>query len=198
MGFEYVILHFSTFDTISWWNSSSATFRAPLDTFSLEVVTLSISLFISVHTSLFTFDLISFSPHFIVHVSSHFLQSTLHWSCFIFISFSPQSISFISSTIVHLLFIFTLFGCTHITWSFNLIVSFTFQPISSLEINDLRVSLDKFLILDRYSLFEAQLRWLYYSFALYVKQEIQQQLFLGNLYSKKTFCLKASIKVDQL
>ena len=39
---------------------------------------------------------------FIVHVSSHFLQSTLHWSCFIFISFSPQSISFISRTTVHL------------------------------------------------------------------------------------------------
>ena len=43
---------------------------------------------------------------------------------------------------------FTLFGCIHITWSFNLIVSFTFQPIPSLEINDLRVSLEKFLILD--------------------------------------------------
>ena len=50
---------------------------------------------------------------------------------------------------------FTQFGCIHITWSFNHIVSFTFQPIPSLEINDLRVSLDKFLILDRYSLLEA-------------------------------------------
>ena len=38
------------------------------------------------------------------------------------------------------------------TWSFNLIVNFTVQPISSLEINDLGVSLDKFLILDRYSM----------------------------------------------
>ena len=66
-------------------------------------------LFPSVYTSLFMFQLISFSPHFIDHVS--FL--------------SPQSISFIS---------------------------FTFQAIMSLETNDLRVSLDKFLILDRYSL----------------------------------------------
>ena len=53
---------------------------------------------------------------------------------------------------------FTLFGCIHITWSFNLIVSFTFQPIPPLEINDLRVPLDKLLILNRYSLFEADLR----------------------------------------
>ena len=86
---------------------------------------------------------------FIVHVSSHFLHSTLHCSCFIsfplihfidHVSFLfplvhspshsfhlPQSISII----------FTLSGCTHITWSFNLIVSFTFQSIPSLEINDL-------------------------------------------------------------
>ena len=69
---------------------------------------------------------------------------------------------------------FTLFGCIHITWSFNLIVSFTFQPIPSLEINDLRVSLDKFLILDRYSLLEAEFRWFYCSLSFYSKQEIQQ------------------------
>ena len=68
---------------------------------------------------------------------------------------------------------FTLFGCIHITWSFNLIVSFTFQPIPSLEINDLRVSLDKFLILDRYSLLEADLWCFYYSLSLHIKQEIQ-------------------------
>ena len=30
-----------------------------------------------------------------------------------------------------------------------------------MEINDLGVSLDKFLILDRYSLLEAELRWFY-------------------------------------
>ena len=110
---------------------------------------------------------------FIVHVSSHFLQSTLHWSCFIFISFSPQSISFYLPQSIS--FIFTLFGCIHITWSFNLIVSFTFQPIRSLEINNLRVSLDKFLILDRCSLLEAVLRWFYYSLSLYMKQEIQHR-----------------------
>ena len=69
---------------------------------------------------------------------------------------------------------FTLFGCIHITWSFNLIVSFTFQPIPFLEINDLQVSLDKFLILDRYSLLEADLWCFYYSLSLHIKQEIQQ------------------------
>ena len=109
---------------------------------------------------------------FIVPVSSYFLQSTLYCSCFIsfpreftldHVSFLyPQSISFISPTTVTS-FMFTLFGCIHITWSFKLIVSFTFQPMPSLEINDLRVSLDKFLILDRYSLLEADLRCFYYS-----------------------------------
>ena len=69
---------------------------------------------------------------------------------------------------------FTLFDCIHITWSFNLTVIFTFQPIPSLEINDLRVSLHKFLILDRYSLLEAELRWFYYSLSPYIKQEMQQ------------------------
>ena len=43
---------------------------------------------------------------FIVHDSSHFLRSTLYCSCFIFISFSPQSISFISCYIVHLIHIY--------------------------------------------------------------------------------------------
>ena len=120
-------------------------------------------LFPSVHTSLFMFHLISFSPHFIVHVSSHFRLSTLHCSCFILfpsvptslfmfhlISFSPHFIDHVSflfpsahsqSHSFHLalsiLFIFTLFGCIHVTWSFNLIVSFTFQPIPCLEISDL-------------------------------------------------------------
>ena len=80
------------------------------------------------------FHLISLRPHFIDHVS--FLFPSVHSPSHSF--HLPQSISFI----------FTLFGCIHIAWSFNLIVSFIFQPISSLEINDLRVSLDKFLILD--------------------------------------------------
>ena len=35
------------------------------------------------------------------------------------------------------------------------------------------MSLDKALILDRYSLLEAELGWFYYSLSLYVKQEIQ-------------------------
>ena len=113
----------------------------------------------SVHTSLFMFRLISFSPHLIAMLHFYFLSPQSH-------SFHlPQSISFM----------FTQFGCIHITWSFNHIVSFTFQPIPSLEINDLRVSSDKFLILDRYSLLEAELRWFYYSLPLYIKQEIQQR-----------------------
>ena len=117
-------------------------------------------LFPSVHTSLFMFHLISLSPHFIDHVS--FLFPSVHSPSHSF--HLPQSISFM----------FTLFGCIHITWSFNLIVSFTFQPIPSLEINDLRVSLDKFLILDRYSLLEAELRWFYYSLSLCVGQKKQR------------------------
>ena len=117
------------------------------------------TLFLSVHTFLFMFHLISFSPHFIDHVS--LLFPSVH---------SPSHSFHLSQSIS---FIFTLFGCIHITWSFNLIVSFTFQPIPSLEINDLRVSLDKFLILDRYSLLEADLRCFYYSLSLYIKQEIQ-------------------------
>ena len=52
-------------------------------------------------------------------------------------------------------------------------VSFTFQPIPSLEINDLPMSLDKFLILDKHSLLETGLRWFYYSLSLCFKQEIQ-------------------------
>ena len=109
----------------------------------------------SVHTSLFMFHLISLSSHFIDHVS--FLFPSVHYPSHSF--HLPQSISFM----------FTLFGCIHITWSFNLIVSFTFQPIPSLEINDLRVSLDRFLILDRYSLLAAELWCFYYSLSLYIK-----------------------------
>ena len=107
------------------------------------------------------FHLISSSPHFIDHVS--FLFPSVHSPSHSF--HVPQSISLV----------FTLFGCIHITWSFNLTVSFTFQPIPSLEINDLRVSLDKFLISGRYSLLEAELRWFYYSLSPYIKQEIQQE-----------------------
>ena len=66
----------------------------------------------SVHTLLFMFHLISLSPNFIDHVS--FLFPSVHSPYHSF--HLPQSISFM----------FTLFGCIHITWSFNLIVSFTF------------------------------------------------------------------------
>ena len=101
--------------------------------------TLSTSLFMfhpfpSVHASLLVFHIISFSTHFIDHVS--FLFPSVHSPSHLF--YLPQSISFI----------FTLFGCIHITWSFNVIVSFTFQPIPSLEINNLQVYLDKFLVLN--------------------------------------------------
>ena len=106
------------------------------------------------------FHLISSSPHFIDHVS--FLFPSVHSPSHSF--HVPQSISLV----------FTLFGCIHITWSFNLTVSFTFQPIPSLEINDLQVSLDKFLILHRYSLLEPELRWFYYSLSPHIKQEMQQ------------------------
>ena len=122
-------------------------------------------------TSLFMFHLISFSPHFVDHVS-FLLPSVRSPSHSLHL---PQSISFIS----------TLFGCIHITWSFNLIVSFTFQPTPSLEINDLRVSSEKFLILDRCSLLEAELRWFYYSLSLYVKQEMQHKCTCIRKSSKK-------------
>ena len=114
---------------------------------------------VTLSTSLFMFHLISFNPHFIDHVSCLF--PSVHGPSHSF--YLPQSISFM----------FTSFGCIHIIWSFNLIVSFTFQPIPSLEINDQRVSLDKFSILDRYSLLEADLRFFYCSLSLYIKQEIQ-------------------------
>ena len=118
------------------------------------------------------FHLISSSPHFIDHVS--FLCPSVHSPSHSF--HVPQSISLV----------FTLFGCIHITWSFNLTVSFIFQPISSLEINDLRVSLDKFLISDRYSLLEAELRWFYYSLSPYIKQEIQHGVRSGILVCSAT------------
>ena len=128
---------------------------------------------VTLSTSLFMFHLISFSPHFIfmfhlIFLSPHFID---HVS-FLFPSIHSPSHS------VHLpqsiLFMFTLFGCIHIIWSFKLIVSFTFQPMASLEINDRRVSLDRFSILNRYSLLEADLRCFYYSLSLYIKEEIQQ------------------------
>ena len=103
------------------------------------------------------------------------LVHTLHCSCFISVppvhtsllmfhcyeTVHSPSHSFHLSQFIS--FIFALFGCIHITWSFNHIIGVTFQPVPSLGISDLRVSLDKFLILDRYSLLEVALRWFYYS-----------------------------------
>ena len=74
------------------------------------------------HTSLFVFYLIFFSPHFIDHVSIHVIQSTVH----LIHVYLPY---FVVAFILH-------------TLSFNLIVSFTVQPLQSLEINDIWVSLD--------------------------------------------------------
>ena len=87
---------------------------------------------------------------------------------FYFLQFTADLIHFIYQSVS---FIFILFGCTHITWSFNLIASFTFQSIPSLEINDLQVSLDKFLILYIHYL-QAELRW-FYALSLHIKPEIQ-------------------------
>ena len=125
------------------------------------------TLFPSVHTSLIMFHFISLSPHFINHVS--FLFPSVHSPSHSF--HLPQSI----------LFLFTLFGCIQIIWSLKLIVSFTFQPIPYLEINDLQVSLDKFLILDRYSLLEDDIQCFYCSLSLYIKQEIQHLLCLMSI-----------------
>ena len=93
---------------------------------------------VTLSISLFMFHLISVSPHFIDHVSFWF--PSIHIPSHSF--HVPQSISFI----------FTLFDCIHITWPFKLIISFTFQPIPSLEINNLLVPSDKYLIIDRYYL----------------------------------------------
>ena len=101
--------------------------------------------FPSAQNSLFMFYLIYFCPYFIVHCSFLFLSVLC-------ISFNLP------------------FGCTHITSSFNLIVSFTFHPVPSLQIKDLQVSLDV-LILQRHSLLEAELWWFYYSFSLYIKHQ---------------------------
>ena len=115
-------------------------------------------LFPSVYTSLIMFHIISLSPHFI---DVSFLFPSVH---------TPSHSLHLQQSI---LLMFTLFGCIHITWSFSLIVSFSFHPIPSLEINNLRESLDKFLILDRYLLLEADLRCFYYFLSLYIKREIQ-------------------------
>ena len=75
------------------------------------------------HCSFFiSFPFVSTLFIFTLFLSTHSLSHSFHLS---------QSISFT----------FSIFGCNHITLSF----SFTFQQILSLEINDLKVSLDKVL-----------------------------------------------------
>ena len=103
-------------------------------------------------TSLFMFHLISFSLHFIDHVSFYFLQSTVHLIHFIYHSPSHSHLSYLFALILH----------GNSTYC-------QFQLIPSLLINDLRVSLDKFLIWDIYSLLEAEFLWFYYSLSLYIK-----------------------------
>ena len=86
---------------------------------------------LTLSTLLFMFHVISFSPHFIDHVSFYILESTLHWSCFIFISFSPQSISFISPTTVHLVHVYLIW-----LYSFYMVIQphcqfhFSSNPVS--------------------------------------------------------------------
>ena len=81
--------------------------------------------FPSIHTSLFMSYHIPFRLHFIDHISFYFLQSTVFLIHFIYHSPSHS----------HLPSLVALMAL-----SFNLIVSFTFQPIPSLDINNLRVS----------------------------------------------------------
>ena len=119
------------------------------------------------------FHLISFSPHFIVHELSlpsvdtsllmfhcYFLQSTVH---LIHLAYHSPSRSYLPYLVIY-----------HITCSLNHIVSFAFQPNLSPGISGLRVFLKVVLILDRYSLLEAELRWFYYSLSLCVGQEKQR------------------------
>ena len=110
-----------------------------------------------------------------------FLQSTLHGSCFIFISFSPQSISFVSPTTVHLGYIYLIW-----LYSYYMVI----QPHCQFHYSSNPVS-GKFLISDRYSLLESEHRWFYYSLSLYIEQKIQQLENTSSLHaaitSKKAF-----------
>ena len=110
-----------------------------------------------------------------------FLQSTLHGSCFIFISFSPQSISFVSPTTVHLGYIYLIW-----LYSYYMVI----QPHCQFHYSSNPVS-GKFLTSDRYSLLESEHRWFYYSLSLYIEQKIQQLENTSSLHaaitSKKAF-----------
>ena len=106
--------------------------------------------FLSVHTSLIMFHL-------------YFIQSTFHHIHFIYHS---PSCSYLPGKVIPCLVVLILHG--HST------LSFSFSANHALDINNLQVSLDKFLIFDRYLLLEAELWWFYYSLSFYIKQEKQQ------------------------
>ena len=114
----------------------------------------------SLSISLFMFHLISFRLYFIVHVSSHFLHSALHWSWFIaFTSVLTSLIMF------HSYFLQSTVYLIHFIYHSP---SHSYLPYYH------AVSLDKLLIVDRYSLLKAELRWFYYFLSPCIKQEVQR------------------------
>ena len=121
--------------------------------------------FVSLSTSLFMYHLFFFSPRFIVHVLFCFLQSTVHLIHLIYYSSSHSHLSYLVALILH---------CQSALLSVSL-----FSQSLFLETNNLAVSLDKVLVLDRYSLLKAKLGWFYYSLSLYIKQEIQNGVRSG-------------------
>ena len=102
-------------------------------------------LFPSVSISLFMFHLSSISPHFIVHVSPYFLQSTLHCSCFISVLLVHTSLImfnfyFLQST-VHL-FHFTYYSPSHsyLPYLFVFIYYMVIQPYCQFHFSTKSVS----------------------------------------------------------
>ena len=128
----------------------------------------------SIHTSLFMFHLISFSPHFIDHVSVCFLHSTVHLIHFTYHSLTCSYLPYLA--------VFILLG--HST-----ILSVSLSSQSRLWKLTTYESLNKCLIFDRYSLLEAELRCFYYSLSLSIKQEIQQSQ--TGLSSLRIWCKRA-------
>ena len=144
------------------------------------------------------FHLISFSPHFIVnvlshflqftlhYVSYHFLQSTLHCSCFIwFLSVHTSLIMFhfyfLQSTFYLIYFIYHSPSHSYLPYLVTLILHghstllsvshFSQSPLWKLtSYKCLQINFQ----LDGCSLLEAELWWFYYSLPLCIKQETQQ------------------------
>ena len=108
------------------------------------------------------FHLISFSLISLFKFHFYFLQSTVHLIHFTYHSPSRSCLPY--------LVVFILHG--HST---SLSVSL-FSQSRLWKLTNPQGSLDTFLILDRYSLLEAD-RWcFYYSLSLYIKQEIQHSV----------------------